>query len=96
MCRHMAEAHNAAAVELLDRHRYREAEPEVRAALALSPAKPELSYNLGVVLSGLKRHKEAEEAYEASLRLRDPFPAAHFNLARTHMTLAIGAPWTYP
>lgn len=84
----LADLHNGAAVALLEHHRYREAEPEVRKAVALLPTKPKLCYNLGVVLSGLRRHTEAEVAYVQALALQESFTAAHFNLARTHMALA--------
>lgn len=84
----LADAHNSIAVQLMERNRFRDAEPEVRQALELLPTKPELSYNLGVVLSGLKRYSEAETAYEQALSFQAEFPSAHFNLARTHMSLA--------
>lgn len=84
----LADMHNAVAVELLDRNLFKDAELQIHKALALQPTRPELLYNHGVVLSGLKRHLEAEQAYRAALAQRSDLPAAHFNLARTHMSLA--------
>ena len=53
---------------------------ELREALRLRPDYPEAHYNLGLLLSGLKRYDEAEKEYREALRLRPDYPAAHNNL----------------
>ena len=39
-------------------------------------------------MSGLKRHQEAEYAYQHAIALKQDFPSAHFNMARSKLTLA--------
>eukprot|EP00435_Cladocopium_sp_Y103_P056105 s274_g18.t2 len=83
---------HALALGLIQEHRYEEATSELHAALQSigteNPNVPQLRYNLGVALSALRRHHEAQEQYQIAIQGDPQFASAHFNLARTHMALA--------
>ena len=84
----IADLHNAAALHYIEKRVFSRAETEALKAIELLPEKAELAYNLGVILSSSKRNLEAQHAYARALTLQEDFPSAHFNLARTYMTLA--------
>jgi tetratricopeptide (TPR) repeat protein len=64
-----------------------EAENAYRAALAIVPADPALTHNLGVAIAAQGRHREAIECFEQALRTDPSFVSAHYNRAVALVTL---------
>jgi tetratricopeptide (TPR) repeat protein len=67
--------------------RLAEAENAYRAALAIVPADPAVTHNLGVAIAAQRRHQEAIGCFEAAIRADPGFVSAHYNRAVTLMTL---------
>src|SRR5882672_11247472 len=67
--------------------RLAEAESAYRAALAIVPADPAVTHNLGVAIAAQGRHREAIECFEQALRTDPSFVSAHYNRAVALMTL---------
>jgi cytochrome c-type biogenesis protein CcmH/NrfG len=61
--------------------RLAEAENAYRAALAIVPADPAVTHNLGVAIAAQGRHREAIGCFEQALRADPSFVSAHFNRA---------------
>jgi tetratricopeptide (TPR) repeat protein len=72
--------HDHAARLLAAEGRYDEATRHLRAALLIKPRFPDLSFNLGVVLSQAGRRAEAAEAYRRALALNPSYARAGVNL----------------
>ena len=68
--------------------RLAEAERAYRDGLRVHADDPLLLYNLGVLLEGQKRKREAVQAYEAALRGDPRMADGHFNLALLYEELA--------
>jgi tetratricopeptide (TPR) repeat protein len=64
-----------------------EAESTYRAALALAPADPAVTHNLGVAIAAQGRHREAAGCFEEALRADPGFVSAHYNRAVALMRL---------
>lgn len=64
-----------------------EAESAYRAALAMVPADPAVTHNLGVAIAAQGRHREAVGCFEAALRADPDFVSAHYNRAVALMRL---------
>jgi Flp pilus assembly protein TadD len=64
-----------------------EAETAYRAALAIVPAHPAVTHNLGVAIAAQGRHREAIGCFEAALKADPGFVSAHYNRAVALMTL---------
>jgi predicted Zn-dependent protease len=58
-----------------------QAERAYRAALALAPADPAVTHNLGVAIAAQCRHGEAIACFDEALRADPMFVAAHYNRA---------------
>jgi Flp pilus assembly protein TadD len=58
-----------------------EAERAYRAALALVPADPAVTHNLGVAVAAQGRHREAVGCFDEALRADPAFVSAHYNRA---------------
>jgi tetratricopeptide (TPR) repeat protein len=67
--------------------RLAEAEIAYRAALAIVPADPAVTHNLGVAIAAQGRHREAVGCFEEALKADSGFVAAHYNRAVALMTL---------
>jgi len=67
--------------------RLAEAENACRAALAMVPADPAVTHNLGVAIAAQGRHQEAVGCFEAALRTDPGFVSAHYNRAIALTTL---------
>ena len=61
--------------------RLAEAENAYRAALAIAPADPGVTHNLGVALAAQGRQQEAIGYFEEALRTDISFVSAHYNRA---------------
>src|SRR3954471_6126553 len=61
--------------------RLAEAEKAYRAALAIAPADPAVTHNLGVTIAAQGRHQEAIGYFEEVLRTDSSFVSAHYNRA---------------
>jgi tetratricopeptide (TPR) repeat protein len=59
--------------------RLAQAERAYRAALAIAPANPMVTHNLGVVIAALGRHRAALGCFDAALRADPGFVSAHYN-----------------
>ena len=59
--------------------RLAEAERSYRAALAIVPADPAVTHNLGVTIAAQGRHQAAIGCFEEALRADPSFVSAHFN-----------------
>jgi tetratricopeptide (TPR) repeat protein len=59
--------------------RLAEAERTYRAALALAPADPAVTHNLGVAIAAQGNHRTAVSCFEEALRADPSFVSAHFN-----------------
>jgi tetratricopeptide (TPR) repeat protein len=64
-----------------------EAETAYRAALAIVPADPAVTHNLGVAIAAQGRHREAIGCFEQALRTGPGFVSAHYNRAVALTTL---------
>ncbi len=64
-----------------------EAERAYRAALAMVPADPAVTHNLGVAIAAQGRHREAAGCFEEVLRADPGFVSAHYNRAVALMRL---------
>ena len=64
-----------------------EAERAYRAALAIVPADPAVTHNLGVAIAAQGRHREAIGCFEEALRADPGFVSAHYNRAVALMAL---------
>jgi tetratricopeptide (TPR) repeat protein len=64
-----------------------EAEGAYRAALALVPADPAVTHNLGVAIAAQGRHREAAGCFEEALRADPGFVSAHYSRAVAMMRL---------
>jgi len=64
-----------------------EAENAYRAALAIVPADPAVTHNLGVAIAAQGRHQEAIGCFEQALGADPSFVSAHYNRAVALMTL---------
>src|SRR5438552_3202605 len=64
-----------------------EAESAYRAALAIVPADPAVTHNLGVAIATQGRHREAIGCFEAALKAEPGFVSAHYNRAVALMAL---------
>src|ERR1700755_3064422 len=64
-----------------------DAEQAYRAALAIVPADPAVTHNLGVAIAAQGRHREAIGCFEAALRADPSFVSAPYNRAVALMTL---------
>jgi len=76
--------------------RLAQAENAYRAALAIAPADPMVTHNLGVVVAALGRHRAALSCFDEALRADAGFVSAHYNSGVALMQLgetakAIGA-----
>lgn len=58
-----------------------EAERAYRAALAIVPADPAVTHNLGVAIAAQGRHRDAIACFEAALRADPTYVSAHYNRA---------------
>src|SRR5262245_34911970 len=67
--------------------RLADAENAYRAALAIVPADPAVTHNLGVVIAAQGRHREAIGWFEQALGADPAFASAHYNRAIALMTL---------
>jgi tetratricopeptide (TPR) repeat protein len=67
--------------------RVAEAENAYRAALAIVPADPAVTHNLGVAIAAQGRHREAIDCFEEALRADPGFVSAYYNRAVALMTL---------
>jgi cytochrome c-type biogenesis protein CcmH/NrfG len=67
--------------------RLAEAENAYRAALAIVPADPAITHNLGVAIAAQGRHREAIGCFEAALGADPSFVSAHYNRAVALTTL---------
>jgi tetratricopeptide (TPR) repeat protein len=63
------------------------AEGAYRAALAMVPADPAVTHNLGVAVAAQGRHRDAVGCFEAALRADPDFVSAHYNRAVALMRL---------
>src|SRR5262245_14192502 len=63
------------------------AEDAYRAALAIVPADPAVTHNLGVAVAAQGRHREAVGCFDAALRADPGYISAHYNRAVALMTL---------
>ena len=61
--------------------RLKEAESRYRAALALVPADPAVTHNLGVAIAAQGRHRAAIACFEEALRADAGYVSAHYNRA---------------
>ena len=59
--------------------RLAEAERTYRAALAIVPADPAVTHNLGVAIAAQGHHRAAVSCFEEALRADPSFVSAHFN-----------------
>lgn len=69
----------AAAVTHFKAARLAQAENAYRAALAIAPADPVVTHNLGVVLAAAGRHRDALGCFNAALGADPGFVSAHYN-----------------
>jgi cytochrome c-type biogenesis protein CcmH/NrfG len=67
--------------------RFAEAERAYRAALAIVPADPAVTHNLGVAIAAQGRHQGAIGCFEQALRADPSFVSAHYNRAVALTTL---------
>jgi tetratricopeptide (TPR) repeat protein len=67
--------------------RLAEAETTYRAALAIVPADPAVTHNLGVAIAAQGRHQEAIGCFEEALRADPSFVSAHYNRAAALVAL---------
>jgi Flp pilus assembly protein TadD len=67
--------------------RLAEAENAYRAALAIVPADPAVTHNLGVAIAAQGRHREAIGCFQDALRTDPSFVSAHYNRAVALTTL---------
>jgi len=67
--------------------RLADAENAYRAALAIVPADPAVTHNLGVAVAAQGRHREAVGCFDAALKADPGFVSAHHNRAVALMTL---------
>jgi tetratricopeptide (TPR) repeat protein len=67
--------------------RLAEAENSYRAALAIVPADPAVTHNLGVAIAAQGRHRTAIGCFEEALRADPGFVSAHYNRAAALMRL---------
>src|SRR5215510_11899803 len=67
--------------------RLAEAENAYRGALAIVPADPAVTHNLGVAIAAQGRHREAIGCFEEALRADPSFVSAHYNRAVALATL---------
>src|SRR5262249_59371945 len=67
--------------------RLSDAENAYRAALAIVPADPAVTHNLGVAIAAQGRHREAIGCFEQALRADPSFVSAHYNRAVALTTL---------
>lgn len=77
-----AEQHVERAHELFEAGRWREAETELREAIALNPYQPEWHYNLGLTLEAAGEHQKAASAFAEVFSLGE---------GDTQVALAVGA-----
>jgi tetratricopeptide (TPR) repeat protein len=77
----------ASAMTHLEAERPTEAESAYRAALAMVPADPAVTHNLGVAIAAQGRHREAAGCFEEALRADPGFVSAHYNRAVALMRL---------
>jgi Flp pilus assembly protein TadD len=77
----------ASAMTHLQAGRPAEAESAYRAALAIAPADPVVTHNLGVAIAAQGRHREAVGCFEEALRADPDFVSAHYNRAVALMRL---------
>jgi Flp pilus assembly protein TadD len=68
---------------LVDRKRFKEAEPVLREAIGLNPGDATARVNLGYTLGMLKRFQEAESVLREAIRLNPSEAMAHTNLGWT-------------
>ena len=64
----------------------------VYVVVRLRPGYPEAEYDLGTVLAGAGRWREAAVHFETALRLRPGYAEARQNLATARRELARGGP----
>src|SRR6476646_8834098 len=64
-----------------------EAESAYRMALAIVPADPGVTHNLGVTIAAQGRHRSAVECFEAALKADPGYASAHYNRAVALMRL---------
>jgi Tfp pilus assembly protein PilF len=64
-----------------------EAESAYQAALAMTPANPAVTHNLGVAIAAQGHHRDAVGCFEAALRADPGFVSAHYNRAVALMRL---------
>jgi Tfp pilus assembly protein PilF len=64
-----------------------EAEKDYRAALAIVPADPAVTHNLGVVIAAQGHHQAAVGCFDEALRADPGFVSAHYNRGVALMTL---------
>ena len=68
-----------AAMTHFEAGRLADAESAYRAALALAPADPLVTHNLGVVIAALGRHRAALGCFDEALTADPGFVSAHYN-----------------
>jgi tetratricopeptide (TPR) repeat protein len=77
----------ASAMSHIQAGRPAEAESDYRAALALVPADPAVTHNLGVAIAAQGRHRDAVACFDETLRADPGFVSAHHNRGVALMTL---------
>ena len=77
----------AGATNHLQAGRPAEAESAYRAALAIVPADPAATHNLGVAIAAQGRHRDAIGCFDEALRADPGYVSAHYNRAVTLMRL---------
>jgi tetratricopeptide (TPR) repeat protein len=77
----------ADAMAHLQAGRPKEAESAFRAALAMVPADPAVTHNLGVAIAAQGRHQAAIGCFEQALKADPDFVSAHYNRAAALMRL---------
>jgi tetratricopeptide (TPR) repeat protein len=77
----------ASAMSHIQAGRPAEAESDYRAALALVPADPAVTHNLGVAIAAQGRHRDAVACFDETLRADPGFVSAHYNRGVALMTL---------
>ena len=72
----------AEAVAYLQAGRPAEAESACRAALAIIPADPAVTHNLGVAIAAQGRHRDAVGCFDEAIRADPGYVSAHYNRGR--------------
>jgi tetratricopeptide (TPR) repeat protein len=80
-------AHVADAMTHFQAGRLAEAESAYRAALAIVPADPAVTHNLGVTIAAQGRHRVAIACFDEALRADSGFVSAHYNRGVALMAL---------